>query len=122
MTRRSSSPYFASLLVILQLLLAPLTHAEVTASGDMDCSGMTQDRAMSMGDCSHMTADTDDGCQQDGKPCHSHAACSCPCAHTPAHETVRVLLLEPTPPVAVEVVLATPAFDTPLFKLLRPPK
>jgi hypothetical protein len=125
MTRRSFSPYFASLLVVLQLLMAPFTHAEVTAaSGDMDCASMTQAGAMSMaaGDCAHMTADTDDGCQRDGKPCHSHAACSCPCAHTPALGTVRVLLLEPAPPDAVEVVLVTPAFDTPLFKLLRPPK
>jgi hypothetical protein len=124
MTRRPSSPYFASLLVVLQLLLAPFTHAEANPSGDAGCAGMTQDGAMSMGaaDCAHMTADTDGGCQQDGQRCHSHAACSCPCAHTPALGTVRVLLLEPTPPVAAEFVLVTPAFDTPLFRLLRPPK
>ena len=124
MTRRASSPYFASLLVVLQLLLAPFAHAEVMPSDDVDCAGMLQGGAMSMdaGDCAHMTIDTDGDCQQDGQRCHGHAACSCPCAHTPALETVRVLLLEPTPPVAVEYVLVTPAFDTPLFKLLRPPK
>ena len=124
MTRRSTSPYFASLLLILQLLMAPFTHAGVMPADDVDCAGMMQDGAMSLGagDCAHMTADTDGGCQQDGHQCGSHAACSCPCAHTPALETVRVLLLEPAPPVAVEVVLVTPAFDTPLFKLLRPPK
>lgn len=124
MTRRSSSPYFASLLLVLQLLLAPFTHAEMNVSDDVDRAGMTQESAMRMGagDCAHVTVDTDGGCQQDGRRCRSHAACSCPCAHTPALETVRVHLLEPAPPVAVEFVLVTPAFDTPLFKLLRPPK
>ena len=124
MTRRSSSPYFASLLLVLQLLMAPFAHAEANPSGDADCAGMRQDGATSMvaGDCAHMTADTNGCCQQDGHHCRSHAACSCPCAHTPALETVRVLLLEPTPPVAAEFVLVTPAFDTPLFRLLRPPK
>ena len=118
------SPYFASLLVVRQLLVTPFTHAEVMPADDVDCADMMQGGAMSMGagDCAHMTVDTDDGCQQDSHRCHSHAACSCPCAHTPALETARVLLLEPTPPVAVDVVLVTPAFDTPLFKLLRPPK
>lgn len=124
MTLRSMSPYFASLLVILQLVMGPFTHAEASASGDLDCAGMMQGGAMNMGAgaCAHMTADADGDCQQDGHHCQGHAACSCPCAHTPALETARVLLLEPTPAVAVEVVLVTPAFDTPLFKLLRPPK
>jgi len=124
MTRRSSSPYFASLLLILQLLMAPFTHAGVMPADDVDCAGMMQGGAMSMGagDCAHMTADTDGGCQPDGHRCHSHAACSCPCAHTPALDAVRFLVPEPTPPVAVASVLVTPAFDTPIFKLLRPPK
>jgi len=124
MTRRPLSPYFASLLLVLQLVTAPFTHAEASPAGDADCAGMTQGAAMSMDahDCAHMTSGTDDDCTQDGQACHSHAVCSCPCAHTPALETARVPLLEPTPPVAVEVVLVTPAFDTPLFKLLRPPK
>ena len=124
MTRWSSSPYFASLLVVLQLLMAPFAHAEVSPSGVEGCAGMALEGAISMGagDCAHMTADTDGCCQQDGKRCHGHAACSCPCAHTPALETVQVLLLEPAPPVAAEFVLVTPAFETPLFKLLRPPK
>jgi hypothetical protein len=124
MPHRRLSPYFASLLLVLQLLMAPFTHAEAVVSGNVDCAGMAQDGAMSMGagDCAHMTAGADGDCQQDGKPCHGHALCSCPCAHTPALGTVRVLLLEPTPPVAVEFVPVTPAFDTPIFKLLRPPK
>jgi hypothetical protein len=124
MTRRSWSPYFASLLLVLQLLMAPFAHAEVNPSGDEGCAGMALEAAMSMGagDCAHMTAGTDGCCQQNGQRCHGHAACLCPCVHTPALETVRVLLLEPTPPVAVEFVLVTPAFDTPLFRLLRPPK
>jgi hypothetical protein len=124
MTRQSSSPYVASLLLVLQLLMAPFAHAEVNPSGDADCAGMTQDGAtgMAAGDCAHMSVDTQGDCQQDGHRCHSHAACSCPCTHTPALGTLRVLLLEPSPPVAAEMALVTPAFDTPLFKLLRPPK
>ncbi len=124
MTLRSMSPYFASLLVILQLVMGPFTHAEASASGDLGCAGMMQGGAMNMGagDCAHMTVGADGDCQQDGHHCQSHAACSCPCAHTPALGTLRVPPLEPTPPVAVDVVPVTPAFDTPLFKLLRPPK
>jgi hypothetical protein len=124
MTRRSTSPYFASLLLVLQLLMAPFTHAEVMPADAVDCADIMQGGAMSMGtgDCAHMTADTDGGCQPDGHRCHSHAACSCPCAHTPALETARILLLEPAPPAAVVVVLVTPALDSPIFKLLRPPK
>jgi len=106
MTRRSLSPCFASLLLVLQLLMAPFAHAEVNPSGDEVCAGMALEGAMSMGagDCAHMTSDTDGCCQQDGHRCRSHATCSCPCAHTPALETVRVLLLDPTPPVAAEFV------------------
>ena len=124
MTRRPLSPYFASLLLLLQLLMAPFTHAEAIPSGDVDCAGMSQDGATSMdaGDCAHMAADTEGGCQQDGHHCQSHAACSCPCAHTPALETVRSLVLDPGPTVAAESVLVTPPLDTPPFKLLRPPK
>jgi len=124
MTRRPLSPYLASLLLVLQLLMAPFTHAGVKPSGDVDCPGMGQDVAMSMdaGDCAHMAADTEGGCRQDEHHCQSHAACSCPCAHTPPLETVRSLVLDPTPPVAAESVLVTPALDTPPFKLLRPPK
>lgn len=124
MARRAWSPYFASMLLVLQLLMAPFTHAEARPAGEADCAGLTQGGAASMaaGDCTHVDADTDGNCQQDGHRCQSHAACSCPCAHTPALGTVRFLVLEPSPPVAAERALVTPAFDTPLFKLLRPPK
>jgi len=124
MAHRSTSPYFASLLLVLQLLMAPFTHAEVMPADAVDCADIMQAGAMSMGtgDCAHMTADTDGGCAQDGRPCRSHAVCSCPCAHTPALDAVRFLVPEPTPPVAVASVLVTPAFDTPIFTLLRPPK
>jgi len=111
-------------LLVLQLLMAPFTHAAMTVSDDVSCAGMSHGGAMSMGadDCADMAAAMDHGSPPHGQSCHSHAACTCPCAHTPALGTVRVLLLEPTPPVAVEFVPVTPAFDTPLFKLLRPPK
>jgi hypothetical protein len=41
---------------------------------------------------------------------------------TPALASTRSPILDPTPPDAVVSTLATPAFDPPLFKLLRPPK
>jgi hypothetical protein len=124
MTHRAFSLCFASLLLVLQLLMAPFTHAGVKPSGDVDCPNMRQDGAMSMdaGDCAHMAADMEGGCTQAEHHCQSHAACSCPCAHSPALVTVRSLVLDPTPPVAAESVLVTPALDTPPFKLLRPPK
>jgi hypothetical protein len=124
MARRAWSPCFASLLLVLQLSMAPFTHADANSAVDAGCAGMVQDGAagMAAGDCSHLDADADGNCQQDGHRCQSHAACSCPCAHTPALGTVRFLVLEPSPPFAAERVLVTPAFDTPLFKLLRPPK
>lgn len=124
MTRRSSSPYFASLLVVLQLVMAPFTHAGVIAPGDVDCVDMAQASGMSMDadDCGHLAVEADGDCQQDGQLCHGHAVCSCPCAHTPALGTVRIPLLEPTPPAAVDFAPLAPAFEAPLFKLLRPPK
>ena len=60
MNRRPPSPHVASPLLVLQLLMAPSTYAEVTPSSDVDCAGMTQNGRMSMGaaDCDDMTADT----------------------------------------------------------------
>ena len=60
MNRRPPLPYVASLLLVLQLLIAPSTYAEVTPSSDVDCAGMTQGGRMSMdaADCDDMTADT----------------------------------------------------------------
>ena len=124
MMRRRPSPYFASLLLVLQLLMAPFTHAEVIPGGDVDCASLSHDGAMNMDaeDCAHMAADKQPGCQQDGHHCLSHAACSCACAHTPALETVRSLVLDPGPPIAAESVVVMPALERPPFKLLRPPK
>jgi hypothetical protein len=124
MTRRPLSPYFASLLLVLQLLTAPFMHAAASTPGDMNCAGMTHGSAMGMdaGDCGHAMSGTNGGCPPDGQQCHGQAACSCQCAQTQALETDRFIIFEPTPPVAAESVLATPAFDTPVFKLLRPPK
>ena len=60
MNRRPLSPHVASPLLVLQLLMAPSTYAEVTPSSDVDCAGMTQDGRLSMdaADCDDMTADT----------------------------------------------------------------
>jgi hypothetical protein len=127
MTRRPASSLFASILLIAQLLMAPFTHAEAFPSGDDGCAAMAQSHAPAAtgspaGACAQMSTDADGHCQHHGHHCRTHAACSCPCAHTPALASVRPLILDPTPPDEVVSTLATPAFDPPLFKLLRPPK
>jgi hypothetical protein len=127
MTRRPASSLFASILLIAQLLMAPFAHVEAFPSGHAGCAGMAQPHAPTAadsqaGDCAQMSVDADGHCRHHGHHCHSHAACSCPCAHTPALASTRSPILDPTPPDEVVSTLATPAFDPPLFKLLRPPK
>src|SRR5512140_1597875 len=127
MTRRPAASLFASILLIVQLLMAPFAHVEAFPSGDAGCAGMAQPQAPAAAEsqaahCAQMSTDADGHCQHHGRHCHSHAACSCPCAHTPALATGRTLILEPTPAAEVVGVLATPAVDPPLSRLLRPPK
>jgi hypothetical protein len=127
MTRRPAASLFASILLIAQLLMAPFAHVEAFPSGDAGCAGMTQLHVPTAadsptGDCAQMSVDGDGHCQHHGRHCHSHAACSCPCAHTPALASSRSLIVDPTPPDEVVSTLATPAVDPPLFELLRPPK
>jgi hypothetical protein len=127
MTRRPASSLFASILLIGQLLMAPFAHTEAMPAGDAGCAGMARDDAASAadkgaGDCAQMPADADGHCQRTGHHCRTHAACSCPCAHTPALATVRPLILEPTPSTEVACTLAAPTVDPPPFRLLRPPK
>lgn|SRR5512141_2124927 len=127
MTRRPAASLFASILLIVQLLMAPFAHTEAMAANDAGCAGMAQQEApasagRAVGDCGRMSTDAGGPCQHHGHHCHSHAACSCACAHTPALATVRPLILEPTPADEVVGVLATPSVDPPLSRLLRPPK
>jgi hypothetical protein len=127
MTRRPASSLFASILLIGQLLMAPFAHAEAMPAGDAGCAGMAQDHAPSAtdegaGDCAQMSDDADGHCQHSSHHCRTHAACSCPCAHTPALATVRPLILEPAPGTEVAGALAAPAVDPPPCRLLRPPK
>jgi len=103
MNGRLTSSLFASLLVFFQLLVSPLAHAMPTANDD--CGSMDQTMHMA-GDDHH---------------CGTDAACSCPCAHTPALNSFRLLFAGPMPPEAVVSALAAPTFDSPLFDLLRPP-
>jgi len=111
----------------MQLVMAPFTNAETTPASNADCAGMAQAQgptAMDTGasDCAQMAPDADGDCHHNAHHCRAHALCSCPCAHTPVLSAIRPLFLSSTPPSAVIGVLAAPAFDPPLFKLLRPPK
>ena len=126
MIRRPASSLLASALLIAQLLMAPFAHAEPIPAGDADCPGMPQGQtptSMDTGasDCSHMATDAAGHCPRSAHHCLTHAACSCPCAHTPALGTIRLLTLQPAPPVAADGILAAGTFDPPLFDFLRPP-
>jgi hypothetical protein len=124
MNSRTASSVFASVLLVLQLLSAPFSHAgALTATGD-DCARMQQ-QATTVGhadvDCGHMA--TSAHCKHNGQQQHrSHASCSCPCGHVPALATIRLFVAEPTPSVDAAGLLAVAKFDPPLFELLRPPK
>jgi hypothetical protein len=127
MARQSASLVLVSALLIMHLVMAPFTHAEAIPASDADCAGMAHVQgptAMDAGasDCAQMASDADRDCRHNGHHCRAHALCSCPCAHTPVLSAMRPLFLPSTPPSAVIGVLAAPAFDPPLFKLLRPPK
>src|SRR5512143_1591945 len=127
MNRRPVSTLFAALLLIAQLMVAPFVHAEVSPTGDAGCAGMSHGGVqagaeLGASDCAQMAIDASGHCRQSGHHCRTHAACSCPCAHTPALATVRPLLLGPTPPSEVVIALPAPAIDPPPTELLRPPK
>jgi hypothetical protein len=114
MIGRSPSSLLASLLVFAQLLTGPLLHAAPLA--DEDCGPIGQTSHTAAGGL----ADSGD-CPDGNQHCRTHAACTCPCAHTPALGSFRPVIASPTPPEGVSRVLAVPAFDPPLFDFLRPP-
>jgi hypothetical protein len=126
MSRGPVSSLFASALLIVQLLVAPFAHGEFTPAGEADCHGVSQEQAPSAtdsgaDDCSQMSAGDHGHCLPHGHHCRTHAACSCPCAHTPALSAIRPVILRLTLQAAVVSELTAPASDPPLFELLRPP-
>lgn len=125
MIGRPKSSLFASLLVLFQLLVSPLSHAAPAADDDCDSTGQTTHvaggGATDCGDCPDEPVPAAPGSSTGDHHCRTHVACSCPCAHTPALGSMRLIVASPTPPESVTSVLTTPVFDAPLFDFLRPP-
>ena len=125
MIGRPTPSLFASLLLLFQLLVSPLSHATPTANDGCDSTdqathvaggGMTD-----CGDCPDEQVPTAPDSSTGDHHCRTHVACSCPCAHTPALGSIRLIIASPTPPESVASILTAPAFDAPLFDFLRPP-
>jgi hypothetical protein len=125
MIGRPKSSLFVSLLVLFQLLVSPLSHAAPAANDDCDsvdqATHMAGGGATDCGDCPDGQVPAAPGSSTSDHHCRTHVACSCPCAHTPALGSMRLIVASPTPPESVASVLATPVFDAPLFDFLRPP-
>jgi len=127
MIGRPASPFLASILLLAQLVAGPFTHAEpiMSAGGHCDpvaaASHSTTDAMAGCADCPDERSSAPTGSHSDGHHCRTHAACSCPCAHTPALAATRMVTLKPSAPDAVYGVLTAGTFDPPLFDFLRPP-
>jgi hypothetical protein len=125
MIGRPKSSLFASLLVLAQLLVSPLSHATPAANHDCDSTDqathMAGGGATDCGDCPDGQVPTAPNSSTGDHHCRTHIACSCPCAHTPALGSIRLIIASPTPPESVASVLIAPAVDAPLFDFLRPP-
>ena len=125
MIGRQTSSLLASLLVLTQLLVSPFAHASPTADDDCGATGQTTHATTSgmtdCGDCPDGQAPAPSDSSNSDHHCRTHAACTCPCAHTPALGAIRLVVASPTPPEGVVSDLAAPAFDSPLFDFLRPP-
>jgi len=127
MIGRRASPFLASILLLAQLVAGPLTHAEPIMPIGGDCgpvaaaSHTATDAMAGCADCPDERSSARSGSHPDGHHCRAHAACSCPCAHTPALAATRMLVLKPSAPDAVDGVLTAGTFDPPLFDFLRPP-
>ena len=127
MIGRSASPLLASILLIAQLVSGPYTHAAAMTALQGDCDPVaaaaytdTNVRAP-CADCPDEQSPAPTASHTEQHHCRTHAACSCPCAQTPALGFARLLILRPVPPAAIEGVLAAGTFDPPLFDFLRPP-
>ncbi len=123
MSSRKTSSLFASLLVLTQLLVSPFAHASPTVDDDCAPTGQsTHATAGGMTDCGNCPdGQALTGSSHNDHHCRTHAACTSPCAHTPALGAMRLFVAGPTPPESAVSDLATPAFDSPLFDFLRPP-
>ena len=121
---RPISSLLATLLILVQLLVGPFAHA-LPAADDCGPTGQASHQApgamSDCGDCPDGESPSPPGSAGSEHHCRTHAACTFQCAQTPALGAIRLLIASPTPPEAVLTVLATPAFDSPLFDFLRPP-
>ena len=125
MIGRRASSLLGSLLVLAQLLTGPFAHAAPPTEEDCGPTGQTSHATTGgMTDCRDCPdgqgASTSESLSGDHH-CRTHAACTCPCAHTPAMGSIRLFIASPTPPEGVVSVLAASTFDSPLFDFLRPP-
>ena len=125
MIGRPTSSLFASLLVFFQLLVSPLAHAAPAANRDCGPTGQTTHTTtsgmMDCGDCPDRQGPAQSDSSNGDHDCRTHAACTCPCAHTPALGAIRPFVASPTPPEGAVSDLAASTFDSPLFDFLRPP-
>jgi hypothetical protein len=125
MIGRPTSSLLATLLIAVQLLAGPFAHAVPTADSDcghsLQTTHTTTSGMMDCGDCPDGQAPAPSDSSDGDHHCRIHAACTCPCAQTPALGAIRLFVASPTPPVGAVSDLAAPTFDSPLFDFLRPP-
>jgi hypothetical protein len=123
MLGRPASSYTASLLVLVQLLAGSFSQAAF-ATGDVDCMGspsICAEIGKSATDQPQISADTGHGSNGAGHHCRVHVLCRSGCAHTPALGAASALTFNSAPAPITGGAPATPAFDPPLFDVLRPP-
>jgi hypothetical protein len=127
MIGRPASRLFASILLIAQLVSGPYTHAAVMAAPQGDCDPVAAaahtdtDVMARRADCPDEQPPASTASHTEQHHCRTHAACSCPCAQTPALGVVRLVIFRPVRPAAIEGVLAAGTFDPPVFDFFRPP-
>jgi hypothetical protein len=116
MVGRPASAFIASVLLIVQLLLAPFADAAPVAMDDAHCVGTSTAMHDAMdSDSAPTTADT-------GHPCGmSDVDCRCHCAHSPALSVPRLASVVSPQPDAIPNTIVAANFDPPLFEVLRPP-
>lgn len=128
MIRRPASLFLVSALVVIQLLVGAFAQAAPLAMSDAGCVGdwpahPAADTRMQSGDHAQLPAGVHHGSNGAGQHhASTHAVCRCGCAQTPALGVSRSVVLSPALSGDVSGDLAAPAFDPPLFDLLRPPK
>jgi hypothetical protein len=125
MIGRPTSSLFATLLIVVQLLVGPLANAAPTTGGGCDPTGQTTHTTskgmVDCGDCPDGQAPASSNSSGGDHHCRNHAACTCSCVHMPALGAIRLMIASPTPPESAVGALAVSTFDRPLFDFLRPP-